>query len=230
MTAPTSENSTSMKDYRLVLPKDDHGQPKRLFGLNAETNDAKAINQLSGICAGILSDGVVNEQEAQFFADWVRRTAALEPIWPFTELLVRIKRIFEDGRCDDEERAELKDVMEALCGQQSDAPAKEVLSTTLPLDNPPPEPVVFTNKLFSITGKFAFGIRRKVIEAIEAHGGGASDTAPNQDSHYLVIGVFASRDWIHASYGRKIEHAVKLRDSGSGLAIVSEEHWKKFLG
>jgi NAD-dependent DNA ligase len=218
-----------MKEYRLVLPKDEHGQPMRLFRLNAETNGAKAVNQLSGICAGILSDGVVNEQEANFFADWVRRTAVFEPIWPFTDLLIRINRIFEDGYCDDDERAELKEVMESLCGQKVGAPTEEPLSATLPLDNPQPEPVVFANKMFSITGKFAFGIRRKVIEAIEAHGGRASDTAPNRDSHYLVIGVFASRDWIHASYGRKIQHAVKLRDSGSGLAIVSEEHWKKYI-
>jgi hypothetical protein len=45
----------------------------------------------------------------------------------------------------------------------------------------------------------------------------------------LVIGVFASRDWANTNFGRKIERAVKLRDSGSGLAIISEEHWKSFV-
>jgi hypothetical protein len=67
------------------------------------------------------------------------------------------------------------------------------------------------------------------MEAIEAKGGTPSDAAPSRDSHYLVIGIFASRDWYNTNYGRKIERAVELRDSGSGIAIISEEHWKRFV-
>ena len=218
-----------MKEYRLHLPKDEHGQPLRPFRLNSGINEAKLINELCGICEGILSDGVVNEQEAQFFADWVREAVRLEPVWPLTDLLARVTRIFEDGHCDDEERGELKEVMESLCGQKSEADGASRFSTELPLDRPQPELVVFPHRTFSITGKFAYGARRKVMGAIETRGGRASDSPPNRESHYLVIGVFASRDWVHSSYGRKIEQAVKLRDSGSGIAIISEEHWKKFI-
>jgi hypothetical protein len=99
----------------------------------------------------------------------------------------------------------------------------------LPLDSPLPDPVVFPGRDFIITGKFAFGTRRKVMEAIETRGGRPSDTPPTIGSHYMVIGVFASRDWANTNYGRKIERAVELRDSGSGLAIIPEEHWKKFV-
>jgi len=66
--------------YKLTTPKDAHGQPIRMFKALRENNEAKAIDQLLGICSGILADGVVNEQEAKFFADWVRSHAALEPI------------------------------------------------------------------------------------------------------------------------------------------------------
>jgi hypothetical protein len=45
----------------------------------------------------------------------------------------------------------------------------------------------------------------------------------------LVIGTFASRDWANTNYGRKIERAVELRQSGSGISIISEEHWKRFV-
>jgi len=31
--------------------------------------------------------------------------------------------------------------------------------------------------------------------------------------------------WIHENFGRKIEKAMKYRDEGVALAIVSEEHW-----
>jgi NAD-dependent DNA ligase len=119
--------------------------------------------------------------------------------------------------------------MEALCGHTSDLKPKETNSTTLPLDAPAPDPILFSEHSFAITGRFAYGTRRKVKEAIETRGGTTSDSAPTRESHYLVIGIFASRDWYNTNYGRKIERAVELRDSGCGIAIVSEEHWKKFV-
>jgi hypothetical protein len=218
-----------MRTYVLTTPTDAHGQPVRMFKANLENNISKAIDQLSGICTGILADGVVTEAEARFFADWVRKFAPFEPVWPFTDVLARVERIFADGRCDDDEREELKGVMEALCGHTSDAKPDETYSTTLPLDSPLPDPVVFPNHVFTITGKFAFGTRRKVMEAIEARGGTPSDSTPTHESHYLVIGIFASRDWANTNYGRKIERAVELRESHSGIAIISEDHWKRFV-
>ncbi|HTD68231.1 MAG TPA: BRCT domain-containing protein [Candidatus Limnocylindria bacterium] len=218
-----------MRTYNLVTPKDGDGQPIRLFKANLENNVSKAIDQLSGICAGILADGEVNVQEAKFFGEWVRKYAPYEPVWPFTEILARVERIFSDGNCDDEERKELKTVMEGLCGHGCDAAATETYSTTLPLTSPLPDPIAFPQKNFAITGKFAFGTRRKVMEAIESRGGVGIDSPPTRDSHYLVIGVFVSRDWAHTNYGRKIERAVELRESGSGIAIVSEEHWKRCM-
>jgi NAD-dependent DNA ligase len=218
-----------MRTYVLTTPKDAHGQPLRLFRANLENNVSKAIDQLSGICSGILADGVVNEAEAAFFAEWVQKYASFEPVWPFTDILARVDRIFEDGRCDDEEREELRSVMEALCGHSSDAEIEETYSTTLPLDVPAPAPIAFAGRTFTITGRFAYGTRRKVMEAIQARGGTPSDSAPTRESQYLVIGIFASRDWYNTNYGRKIERAVELRNSGTGIAIISEEHWKQFV-
>lgn len=208
--------------------KDAHGQPIQFFKANFDNNISKAIDQLSGICSGILADGVVSEQEADFFAQWVRKFSALEPVWPFTDILARVDRIFADGHCDEEEREELKTVMEALCGYGRDTQAEQTYSTTLPLDSPLPD-LVFPDRVFNITGRFAYGTRKKVMEAIESNGGKPVDSAPTRQSHYLVIGVFASRDWYNTNYGRKIERAVELRDEGSGLAIISEDHWKRFL-
>lgn len=218
-----------MRNYILTTPKDAHGQPLHLFRVHTENNVSKAIDQLSGICSGILADGVVNDAEANFFAGWMRKYTAYEPIWPFTDILTRIKRIFADGRCSDEERQELREVMQALCGYTNDYDPSETYSTKLPLDLPAPEPVVFPAHVFAITGRFAYGTRRKVMEAIAARGGSPSDTAPTRESHYLVVGLFASRDWYNTNYGRKIERAVELRDSGSGIVIISEAHWAKFV-
>ena len=217
-----------MTEYILSTPKDAHGQPVRLFKANLENNVSKAIDQLSGICAGILADGEVSPTEAAYFAEWVRKFAPFEPAWPFTDVLARVERIFADGHCDDDERAELTSVMETLCGYSATTKPDETYSTTLPLDNPLPS-LIFPERQFVITGKFAFGARRKVSDAITSLGGIATDSAPTRTSHYLVVGVLASRDWASSNYGRKIERAVELRDSGSGIAIISEEHWKRFV-
>jgi hypothetical protein len=218
-----------MRIYKLVTPKNADGQPRRMFRAARDNNEVKAIDQLSGICAGILADGVVNEQEAVFFTEWVRQHAPLEPAWPFTDILSRVERIFADGQCTVEEREELKEIMESLCGRSPAASSQDNFSTTLPFTSPPPASIDFPNRVFNVTGKFAFGARKEVINAITGKGGIAMDSMPTHDSNYLVIGIFASRDWVHTNYGRKIEQAVKLRDSGSGIAIVSEEHWKKFI-
>jgi NAD-dependent DNA ligase len=208
---------------------DAHGQPVRLF--HRANNTAKAVDQLVGICTGILADGEVNENEAIFFAEWVRKHAPAEPVWPFTDVLQRIERIFADGVCDAEERAELKDVMEALCGFSQEPPLlmAENLSTSLPLCMPQPHPLLFANQQFVVTGKFAYGARTAVFDAITALGGLPTDSAPTKTTNYVVIGVFASRDWINTSHGRKIEKAVQLREKGTGINIVSEEHWKQFV-
>lgn len=211
------------------MPKDRDGQPLRMFKAARENNERKLIDQLAGICSGILADGVVNEQEAIFFADWVRKNAPLEPVWPFTEILARVETIFADGICTEEERGELKEIMEALCGHAASQSDGETFSTTLPFNSPQPNPIIFPNRIFNITGKFAFGARKKVIDAITGHGGFATDSTPTRESHYLVVGLFASRDWIHSNFGRKIERALELRAAGSGLAIISEEHWKQFI-
>lgn len=221
--------SSPTKTYHLVTPKDANGQPIRLFKAREENNVAKAIDQLTGICTGILADGVVSSKEVEFFASWVQKFAPLEPIWPFTDILKRVETIFADGHASEEECEELRGVMEALCGYTNQADPTETYSTSLPLSNPLPDPVIFKEQIFNITGKFAFGTRKKVIEVIEGAGGKALDSSPTRDSHYLIIGLFASRDWAHTSHGRKIQRAVELRDSNSGIAIISEEHWKKFV-
>ena len=67
----------------------------------------------------------------------------------------------------------------------------------------------------------------QVMDAISAKGGRPVDSPPTRDSDYLLIGLFASRDWANTSFGRKIEKAVALRESGIPIAIISEEHWRR---
>lgn len=241
-----------MKDYEINLGKDADGQVLHKRKALEANNISKLIDRLSGICTGILCDGTVSRAEAVFFAKWVQKHAPRELVWPFIDILGRVEGICGSGICDDAKLEELKGVMIELSGWTGAADSPEALetySTPWPLDLPPPD-IVFSGKRFNITGRFGFGTRHKVLQAIEDRGGWASDASPNLDSDYLVIGQFASRDWANTNYGRKIERAVELREAGRKeaerrakyknhqkypekddriIAIVSEEHWRKFF-
>ena len=50
------------------------------------------------------------------------------------------------------------------------------------------------------------------------------------DLDYLVIGTFASQDWAHNNYGRKIEKSIKYNEDGrANIAIISEDAWADAL-
>src|SRR5690242_19637999 len=105
-----------MKTYVLTTPKDSNGQPLAMFRANILNNAGKAIDQLAGLCTGILADGVVTDTEAEFFRQWVKAHTPSQPIWPFTDIVARLDRIYAEGKVDDEERLELKGIMESICG------------------------------------------------------------------------------------------------------------------
>ncbi len=224
--ARKSDNPESMK----YVLNDANGQPVARFGFLRENNLSKAFDQLAGVCKGILCDGVVSDDEARFFHEWVKAHTTSETPWPFGEILARLETIFADGVVDEEEREDLAAIMREIVGGGTDGNVAlaEDTATALPLDNPAPAVVDFTGREFCVTGKFAFGGRTKVVEAIKARGGTFNDT-PRHGTQYLVIGFFASKDWKFSSYGRKIQRALELRDNPGGIQIVAEEHWKSFL-
>ena len=63
---------------------------------------------------------------------------------------------------------------------------------------------------------------------VEDHGGIAEERVTKLLDH-LVIGCYASDEWIHKSYGRKIETADRYREQWGKPAIITEEHWLTFL-
>lgn len=190
----------------------------------------RAVDELVGLCRGVLADGHVNELEAAFVMDWIARNSALIRQWPFDVIYSRLEAIFADGIIDSEESADLHDTLVRFVGGEAFDARSEVasLSTALPIDDPAP-PIVFPDMAFVVTGTFSYGKRRAVATAICERGGQMLDSVSGKMS-YLVIGELGSRDWMHSNAGRKIERAVELRNCGkcSG-AIVSETHWAASL-
>ena len=201
---------------------DPHGQP-----LNVRFNRAQRaerdLSEMLGLVKGVLADGSVSEEEAAHLHTWLANHPDAVEQWPVDVLAARLERIFADGRVTEAERQDLAELLHSIVGGNAGIIVGEDASTELPLDIPPPQ-IVWTGSVFVFTGKFAFG-PRAACERQAQQLGAACEEDVTRRTTYLVIGTFGSRDWIHTSFGRKIEKAVEYRQSGSSLAIVGEDHW-----
>lgn len=201
---------------------DDHGQPSNIL-FNWRQRSERDISELLGLAKGVLADGVVNEEEAKYLLAWSENHPGSVAKWPVSLIFSRLKQVFDDGRVDDAERHELKTLLSALIGGTESIILGYDASTQLPLDNPPPL-ICWHEEVFVFTGRFAYGTREHCEREVISRGGLCESNVTRRTS-FLVLGTFGSRDWRQTSYGRKIERAVQLRDSGFPLRIVGEDHW-----
>ncbi len=205
---------------------DPHGQPLNLR-FNRARRAERDVSEMLGLVKGVLADGVVTEPEAVLFGDWLAQHPDAVEQWPVNVLKARLDRIFADGKVDERERRDLAQLLESIVGGEAGIVAGEDAATELPLDHPPPE-ITWPDSVFVFTGKFAFGPRAK-CERHVVELGGLCERGVTRRTDYLVIGTFASRDWVQTSFGRKIEKAVRYRDKGVPVAIVAEDRWADAL-
>jgi hypothetical protein len=187
----------------------------------------RSTSELIGLARGIMADGTVNKAEFDLLVDWLESNPDSLYCYPGNVLLKRVERILEDGVVEQEELDDLGELLRQLTGESQGRIQGANASTELPLNDPAP-PVEFQGRCFVFTGKFALGPRTICEEEVVRRGGRTNYTI-TQKVDYLVIGVIGSRDWYHTSHGRKIEEAVRNRENGHGIAIISEDHWAEHL-
>jgi NAD-dependent DNA ligase len=187
----------------------------------------RLIDELIGISRGVIADGKVDESEAIFIGQWIENHREIADRWPVNILYARIKEMLKDGILNITEQKALLETLREITGGNSRY-SESSKSTTLPLDHPEPE-ILFEGGKFALTGRFVFGTTTECEDVIMELGGSIV-AAPAGDTDYLVIGEMGSPDWVHSTFGRSIERAVELRESGHPISIVSEEHWVNQLG
>ena len=207
-------------EYRMSTNED--GQPLNKSFNAARLNDRK-IDELIGICKGVIFDGVIVTEEAFNMLDWLDRNSDIKECYPADILYSNLSEMLKDNTLDSDEEKHLLSILVDITGEPATNPFVESMSSTLPLCSPEPK-IVFKSNKFCATGKFVFGTRKKVEEKIISLGGLIKSNL-TQDVNYLVIGSVASSDWIHSDFGRKIEKAVKLREDGVPIHIISEKHF-----
>ncbi|ACS80199.1 BRCT domain-containing protein [Maridesulfovibrio salexigens] len=206
---------------------DDYDDNEALVSrFNVAMREDRDADELLGLCRGILADGIVVEAEARFLLNWLNEHDTCLCHWHGSILKERLDEYLADGVWTEEEQENFCELAKKVVGMDTEAdepmPTKTG-ATTLPLSDPLPV-MEFEERNFVVTGKFATGVRKKVVEMVTNRGGEVKKTV-SKKVHYLVIGDLSSPNWKHSSYGRKIEKAIDLRDQGSEIYIVSEEHW-----
>jgi len=202
--------------------RDSDGQPANAR-FNIARRSGRDMDELLGLCRGLAADGRVNHAEAQFLSEWLKLSGSVRYEWPGDILFHRVERMLEDGALDQSEEGELLELLRKATGGDPAKLNARSLTAGLPLTDPAPE-LVFKEKQYCFTGKLLLGPRSHCENEVLVRGGLARDSVTG-DLDYLVVGVVGSRDWIHSSFGRKIEKAVELQKTGSIIAVVSEKHF-----
>jgi NAD-dependent DNA ligase len=178
------------------------------------------INELKGLCKGIIADGQVVQAEAEFLKQWLESHQALIDQWPINALYQRITDMLVDGVLDEEEQVELLEALKTLSERNQ---KKEVVKTDLPVTKPVPQ-ILFEERNFYLVGRFATGSKQQCREMVELLGGTCLQEVTNS-VHYLVIGELTIQDWSQSSFANEVEMALTLNQSGANIKIIEERNW-----
>lgn len=191
---------------------------------NATTS---SIQFLSGLVHGVMADGELSEKEILTLRKWIDANDFLNGTYPFDEICSMLYAILEDGKITEAEKEELMaffsnivDFTSSYNLVEKDFSALREKHSIKGICSAFPK-IGFAGKAFVFTGESRRAKRSEIAETITQLGG-IVRSAVSSKTDYLVIGTAGNPCWAYACYGRKIEEAMELRKSGSGIVIVNE--------
>ena len=188
----------------------------------------RACARLLGLIAGITADGHLHDMEIQFLRTWLAENSQAGEHWLGAQLIEQIDHVLADGVITDVEREALLTTLQTTSGAQFAVTGSVTAEAVgFPADDCE---VIFADRTFCLTGKFEFGSRGQCEAATLAAGAACADSITKK-VHYLVIGsAGATASWKQASYGQKIDSAMKLREKGHPIYVLTEAAWRGALG
>lgn len=183
---------------------------------------ARSLDELVGLCKGVVVDGQINGPEAEFILNWLNANQSVANTFPANVLYPRLVEMLADGKLDDEEARELLGFLRQMTGETGQMGTVNQ-STGIAFDAPLPE-LAFQGQTFCFTGEFGYG-RRDDVKARTAALGARVASSVTVKGCILVVGCIGSEAWLHSTHGRKIEAAVAARERGKPVSVVPEEHW-----
>jgi len=186
-----------------------------------------SIQFLFGLIHGVMADGEITDDEIHALKQWIVTNDYLSGTYPFDEIESLIMTILNDGKVSDDERNMLKAYFSNFIDMSESynlnaAKLKEMReSYSVGGICAVCQEIDFEDTLFCFTGASEKASRNEIADTIIELGGKFKDRVTNE-TRYLVVGTKGNPCWAFSCYGRKIEDAVKRREQGQKLTIVSE--------
>ena len=185
------------------------------------------IQQLEGMLHGMISDGVISDDEISALSTWLNDNDHLSGIYPFDEVYSLLLAAKEDGIISNDERNMLKaffatfvDTRVSFNIHESEVADLQKQYSIGGICAVCPE-IVTNGKTFCFTGVSKKATRNEIAEIICNSGGHYNDRVTAK-TDYLVVGADGNPCWAFSCYGRKVEKAVDLRKEGHHITIVHE--------
>lgn len=192
------------------------------------------IQYLEGMLHGIITDGVISDQELCSLNNWLNDNEYLAGTYPYDEVYSLLLAAKEDGVISDDERNMLRaffsnfvDTRESANIHEVDRQALQQKYSIKGICAIAPE-ISFENKTFCFTGASKRGTRNEIADIICRRGGSYNDRL-TKDTSYLIVGADGNPCWAFSCYGRKVEKAMDMRKAGHHIVVVNEiDFWDEF--
>lgn len=171
------------------------------------TDDTIAMQELKSYASCIIADGIVELDEINNLADWIRNHPALAGYYPFDKISELCDAIFEDGIVSDEEREQMLSLLNQFVNPV------ECSCCSCKID--------FTDKIFVLSGDFTSG-SKKEVEAKITEKGGICKSGVTKKTDYLIVGGAGSDNWKFGNYGAKVSKALEMQENGHSIQILKE--------
>ncbi len=185
------------------------------------------IQQLEGMLHGIISDGVISDDEIAALNDWLSENDHLSGVYPFDEVYSLLLAAKDDGMVSNDERNMLKaffatfvDTRVSFNIHENEIAELQKQYSIGGICAVCPE-LIIEGKTFCFTGVSKKATRNEIAEIICNHGGQYNDRVTAK-TDYLIVGADGNPCWAFSCYGRKVEKAVDLRKEGHHITIVHE--------
>ncbi|WP_439587680.1 BRCT domain-containing protein [Hydrogenophaga sp.] len=188
----------------------------------------RSMEMLMGMVTAMVADAHLHDLEIKLLSTWLEENAALIDRWPASVIARKVKEVMTDGVITEAERDHLQSVLLSLATTNfaetgSSSPEVTALPVTDHID------VRIRDAGVCHTGVFLYGTRA-ACERLTELAGGLPQSAVTGRTAYLVVGSQVSPNWIHTSFGRKLQKAAEMRDGGHPLGIITERKWLAVVG
>jgi hypothetical protein len=190
--------------------------------------ERKVFDILTGLALGILSDGELTQKEATFLASWIEANSRNLP-HKFIKNLLPIIRLAGDGKeLSEDDLSCITKILESI--SFGDAPRSLVeqsptigIPCALIFDEIDFSQIKFHEVEFIFSGNFSNCSKKELMERTVGRGAIAKSANPTKQTDFVVVGSKGSGQWAYSGLGRKVEHALKLKEESCKLLIIREE-------